>query len=142
MHFYFITRGIRKDVQDFIDQLNAKYVPLDMRDEHGNKIPNQQYRLAVRPIQLWEINYPKEWQDVVLSTVLGKDGLRLQGNDGKKPVVHKWVEKYLFILRKMLKLKPIPKYNEDRFLPIEKHVNAIGIGIKDDYFGENGMEGL
>lgn len=138
-HTYLITRGIKHEVDEFIKQLQGKYLPcraplMDpntgkvIRDAKGNLTMRDDglLQLGVRPIQLWEIVYPYEHQDVVLSTLLA-------GNSGKPQ--QKWQEKYVWALQKALKLNPIPPYNNANKLPVRcAGIELVGIGTKRDYY--------
>lgn len=142
MHLYIITRGIKKEVDDFITQLQGKYLPFKFRQKKEDPMQDATVQLAVRPIQLWELAYPKECNDLVCATVLGTD-YKLSGNDGKKTVKHKFIDKFMWGLRKLLGADPIPKYKTDKVMPISRqHMTVLGIGTKQDYIMDNGVEGL
>lgn len=143
MHLYIATKGIKNEIDQFITELQGKYLPFKWRDKPGDPLEDSCIQLSVRPIQLWEIGYPKESHDIVCTTILGKDYQGVMGNDGKKPVVHKWVNKFIFFFRKLLHLKPIPPYKTDKIMPIRRqNMMIIGLGCKDDYTMSNGVEGL
>ena len=136
-HLYIITRGIKHLVDEYIKQLSCKYLPMKIfkGDVDGVKEDGVfQTQVAVRPIQLWEIVYPKEHQDLMLNTILA--GSKGQTNDKKH-------QKFANIIRKILRVKPIPEYKTDKMLPIAKAaVDVTAIGVKDDYTMPNGTEGL
>ncbi|MHA1353750.1 MAG: hypothetical protein ACTSR1_01060 [Candidatus Heimdallarchaeota archaeon] len=93
-------------------------------------------QVAVRPIQLWEIVFPKEYKDLMLRSIL-------ENNQGKTQ--HKKHQKYITILRKILGIKKIPKYDGESIerLPLYlNNVEKIGIGIKEDKNLPDGTEGL
>jgi len=130
MHLYLITRGIKHDVDRFINDLRGKYLPFKFRGE------NTMVQVAVRPIQLWEIVFPKEYKDLMLRSIL-------ENNQGKTQ--HKKHQKYITILRKILGIKKIPKYDGESIerLPLYlNNVEKIGIGIKEDKNLPDGTEGL
>ena len=130
-----MTRGQKECVDNFIKQLEAQYLPLkaDKRDikDSGDGL----VQLGVRPIQLWEIVFPKEMKDIVLNSIFeGEDGHTQQ----KK---HK---KFVSMIRKVLGIQPMPKeYDKTKkFITRGDHIEKIGIGIKEDYTMEHGTEGL
>lgn len=142
MHLYVATRGIKNEVDQFITELQGKYLPMKWRDNKEQPFREIQFQVGVRPIQLWEICYPKEHHDVMCTTILGKEN-QLYGNDGSKTGPHKWINKFIWIFRKLLHLDPVGEYKTDKIYPISKqHMNVIGLGTKKDYIMENDCEGL
>lgn len=130
MHIYFITRGIKQDVDRFIRELSSKYLPFMYK---GKKAVVQN---ALRPIQLWEMVFPEGCKNEMLSTVFG---------DSKtfKVTQHKKHKKWLSVIRKVLGVKPIPNEWEFKPLPVyRQNMETAGIGIKEDYKFEDGTEGL
>ncbi len=121
MHLYCITRGIKKEVDDFIRQLQGKWLTY----KHKKDDPNNYVQLAVRPIQMWEIVFPREHKDLVLTSVIGKN---------RAPTQHKRHNKWIWAIRKALGVDKIEPY-DDRFkMTITKDfVEVVPIGIKDDY---------
>jgi len=134
MHLYFLTRGIKKEVDDFITQLQGKYLPFVVKEgAAGLEKGNYNIQVQVRPIQLWEVVFPREHKDLMLTTCFGPKG-RTQ---------HKKHEKYLAIFRKILGVKKIPEYNGAIQLPINReNMEVAPIGIKEDYNFEDGTEAL
>lgn len=120
MHLYLITRGEKFFVDEFINQLRGKWLPM----ENENKLPLQ-IQIGVRPIQLWEIAYPKEHHDVVLNSIL-------KGNPPMREE-YKSMDKYLKLLRYVLKLQEVGDYKKSLILPLPTdHIDLIAIGTKDD----------
>ena len=84
-----MTRGVKHGVDQFITQLQGKYLPFKWRmnkegklDHKGEMIENGHTQLQVRPIQLWEIVFPEEHKDIVLNTILA--GKKKQQTQHKK----------------------------------------------------------
>ncbi|MCK9371334.1 hypothetical protein M0R04_15580, partial [Candidatus Dojkabacteria bacterium] len=126
MHLYIVTRGIKNWVDQFITELQGKYLPFKYHTD-GKNIVDCQVQLSVRPIQLWEIVFPEDQKDLVLATILD------DGKGGKTQ--HKRHEKFIWGLRKTLGVEKIPEYKSDQKLPITKmHFETVGIGIKKDYW--------
>jgi len=117
MHLYCLTRGIKHDVDRFINDLQAQYFNMP-NYKKGNIV-----QLGVRPVQFWEIVFPKEALDQVLPTVI---------HGGHKFNV--WEEFLMKRLRAMLKAKKIPVFdaNAPRRMVYHQNVECTGIGIKDD----------
>lgn len=128
MHLYLMTRGIKHEVDQFITELQGKYLPFKWRDlkDPNSKLQDTFVQLSVRPIQLWEIVFPKESMDVVLTTVLA-------GNNGDtQHKKHQWI---INKVRMLLGVKEVPKYNNTNAMPIRRAgIELIGIGVKEDYW--------
>ncbi len=66
MHIDFITRGIKHDVDRFINELSCQYLPymhkMNAKGELVDK-PLEKGALQVRvcPLQLWDVSFPKEY---------------------------------------------------------------------------------
>jgi len=136
MHIVLMTRGIKKEVDDFINQLQGKYLPFQVK-EGAAGLPKGDYQLQMRvaPVQLWDISFPEQHRDLVLTTIFGKTG--------KGKPINRFMDKLVFGLRKMLKLKPIPEYDTTHEMPINKTaIEMIGIGLKDDYEFPDGTEAI
>ena len=129
MHLHAIIRGIKKEQDDFINQLTGKYIPFKWKDTENpgsGKLVDCMTQLQVHPIQLMEFVFPEEHKDVVFATIL---------NDNKGIPFHSEHQKYLWALRKMLGDDPIPEYKTDLKFPIARHaLDVTGIGIKKDYW--------
>lgn len=122
MHLYVVTRGIKHCVDRFISDLQAQYFPFEFTDPETKKKSNI-IQLGVRPIQLWEIVFPKESLNEVLATVIKSP-----------PEFNSTQQKALSVLRKLLKCKPIPEIppNSRRRIVFDQHIECSPIGIKDD----------
>lgn len=129
MHIYMITRGIKNAVDVFINQLSAKYLHLPMKNKKTGKIYNIPAQVSVRPVQFWEVVFPKEQLDVILTTLF-PDGIT--GPNHTKPAQK--FQKFVNILRRFMKLKPIPKdwKKDKKMLVMGEAVERIAVGIKDD----------
>ena len=136
MHSYLLTRGIKHEVDQFITELQGKYLPFKWRDVNNkdSKIQDTMVQLGVRPIQLWEIVYPEECRDVIMTTLFGqpaKEGERTAGM-----TQHKRHGKFIWLIRKMLGIKEPPKtWNTNQKMPIRcQGIELIHIGDKQDYW--------
>ena len=133
MHLYVVAKGIKPHIEKWQNDLLAQYVPMfkdgkpyfSMGADGQPKQENVQ--ISVRPIQLFEIGFPKEALELVMANV-GTGGYILE----RYPKLNK-IAKYL---RKFLGLKevPIPKKVNPLMQPNqqEKAVAVVPIGIKED----------
>jgi intein/homing endonuclease len=136
-----MTRGIKHDVDRFISELSAKYLPWKVYKDGTANIKAGDYvtQVQVRPIQLWEIVFPEESKDLVLNTLFK------QGDTHETQ--HKKHRKFIFALRKILGVEPLPEQKDRDFskgvIPLyQGAVELIGVGIKSDYRFKDGTEGL
>lgn len=134
MHVYMMTRGIKHMTEKFISELAAKYLEATLTADGTNKPEKYSAQVQVRPIQLWEIVFPKEHRDVMLTTLF----------PGGQLMQHKKHKKWVWGLRKVLGVKAIPKtWDMSRKLTVDRQgLETVGIGIKDDYTREDGTEAL
>ena len=135
MHAYLITRGIKHEVERWANDLSGKYLPTLWKDPlDPNKISKQLIQVAVRPIQLWEVVFPEEYKDLMLSTLFGKCDV---GGE-PQPKLKSMTKHQLAItaLRKVLGVEKLPKmWKDDNQLPVYcAHMEKIAIGIKKDRY--------
>jgi len=124
-----ITRGIKHAVDQFITELQGKYMPMKARAADDKELKDFMVQMMVRPIQLWECVFPEECKDIALSTLLSqklpKDGM----------TQHKKHNKFLWAIRKALGAEPVPEYDNKIKMPISSDwVEVVGIGVKKDYW--------
>ena len=73
MHCYVLVRGVKHWADYFISQLQGKYLPMKITKGAGNRKPGEYHApIQVRPITMYEIVFPKEHQDIMLTTLLGE----------------------------------------------------------------------
>jgi len=119
MHLFVIARGIKGELERWQNDLLAKYFPYKAKTASGGVV-NTHIQLSVRPIQLFDIVYPKEVHKEVLRMVHPYEKNKLAG----------W-------LRRLMKLDPV-KFKVDKFPPGHPmaihapYVGVIAIGTKDD----------
>ena len=126
MHAYIAIRGAKMWQDQFITELQGKYLPFKYPNK-DNVLEDAALQLRVPPIQLLEIGFPEEQKDLVLSTIL----------DNKKGVPNN--SKYLTSLfnwvRKFIGLDPIPDFKLVPMMPIcKQNLEIIGVGVKKDYW--------
>lgn len=141
MHFFFLSRGNYDKVRLLAEELKAKSLLYNRNDiekgENNNwtKLAPYWINLRLQPIQLWDLSFPAEYLDIILTTLLGKDRktempFSLVGN--KINVLP------LKFLRKALKLKPIGKYKTDKKLIMMQveNIDIVPLGLKEDKWFE------
>lgn len=130
MHLYVIMRGIKNNVDNLINDLQAQFFPYEVKKGKDKGIYQAQF--AVRPIQLYEFVFPEDALPVVQKTLWNNQ-------DGYYPTEDNWkIKKMMQFLRKVLgasKMPPIPKDALPR--PLRNFDVAIQpVGIKKDKFNE------
>jgi len=123
-HLIVGIRGIKKELDDFITQLQGKYFKFKYRAKATDALQDTYVQCMVQPIQFFSIVFPKQCTDVALTTILGHEPPAPQ---------HAWMEKFVWIIRKLLHLQPVPKFKTDQEMPIARNaLQFIPIGIKED----------
>lgn len=126
MHVSFIPYGERACVERMLRDMEAQKHLMPMtkgKKKRGAWIPGA---IRLLPFGVYEYVFAKESLDMVLRTLdaakdSGSYGVRFKG------VV-------LSTLRKLLKLKPVPKYEKegDIYLWGKAHVSLVVLGIRED----------
>ena len=98
MHLVLLTRGIQRQVTEWANLMQAQRFPWKRKNLNTGKEEALIVQGALRPIQFWEYIFPEE----CLTDVLG--GMEIKG-----PITRPEIKSMSWFLRKMLKLKPIPK---------------------------------
>lgn len=136
MHLYVIARGIKDDLMRWENDILAQYVPYRFKGADG-KMTTGKTRIAVRPVQLYEIVFPEPALNRVLNIV--KPTITEYG--GKYKIFYKMIG----ALRSFLGLKKINPWTlEDNgnFFVSNKWVGVHGIGLKKDAYNKDGVEML
>lgn len=113
MHLYVLARANKPELDRWVNDLLAQYVPYEYAKGKTGSL-----QVSVRPIQLFEIVYPKKIHKTILAGIQPYDDRcgRLPG-----------------IIRKLLGLKPIRhRVKPNDFAKRFPHVSIIGIGTKED----------
>ena len=130
MHLYVAVKGTLTSIDQWEKDLQAVKVPFEYE-----KDTKCLWRVAVRPVRLYEIGFPEDQLQTVLSCI----GIGLKGNYilDRYPMLKRWAGR----IRKILKLQKVPNPEKiiDHMQPnqIDKAVAVIPIGIKKDKFGSN-----
>ena len=118
-----MTRGIKHAQDLFITQLQGQYLPAKWIDKDG-KVQKTMMQFAVRPIQLFEMVYPKEYHNEVCTTFFGPD---------KTMNMHKKHNLPIAMIRKGLGVNKVDYTPSATKLPASReHIEIVGIGQKDD----------
>ena len=124
MHLYVIAKGIKPSLEQWQNDLLAQYMPVKTGKNKKGAI-----QLSVRPVQLFEIGFPEDQLEYVMS-IVGTGDYILK----RYPILHKLAN----IFRKVFKLQkvPIPKKVNSIMQPnqVNKAVAVIPIGLKKDKF--------
>ena len=126
MHILFGMRGIKHRGDEFIKQLSCQYLPFKHKGQ------NSSLQVRVSPIQLYDVSFPKEHKDILLTTLF-------PGQEKGRPI-HKRYEKVVWALRKIFGLEPIPEtWDTSRKLPCHpEDTEMIALGLKEDRFVSDG----
>ncbi len=130
MNLFTFSRGLKQNVDRAINDLQAQY--FEMHHEKEKDPIHAQFQ--VRPWQMWEFAFPAKHLNTVLATISYRENKFYHGQ-----------ERYFNMLRKILKLKEIPKLDyakTPRRAIMNKGIGWHHIGIKEDKFSENGTEML
>ena len=120
MHLYITTRGIKHDVDRFINDLQAQYFEYPHPEQDKKPLWVQ---LGVRPIQFWELVLPKESMPSLMKTLWGTN-----------PEPHPKFKYQLGIIRRLLGAQKLPTFDEKLLTRIiyKNNVAIYPIGVKDD----------
>lgn len=127
MHLLFLTRGIKRDVEEVVKFLETQpfYMPYKTKD---GKQMLQPIQGNLQPIQLWSYVFPEESKDRVFNGLLSKAWTFPK--DRK-------MRAFIAGLRNVLKAEKIPDWDKTKkglFLPDTalKNVVVVPIGVKYD----------
>lgn len=124
MHFAFIPYGKRSEVELLFRDMEAQKHFLKISKDGVEKGMWIQSQIRLMPFGIVEYVFPKEDVDIVLNTLIGAKGAEDRYNLNKF---------FMGVVRKMLRLKPIPEYKkEKKMLWIKDNVNIIPLGIRED----------
>jgi len=126
-HLVIGTRGPIDSVNKFIKELSARYPKSRVYDPVLNRMVDGTMEMRVCPIQLWDISFQEMNLDPVLNTCF---------SSGEGKPINEGLNKFVWGLRKAMKLNPIPQYNRKVFLNMQlpKDTEVIGIGVKEDHW--------
>lgn len=123
MHFAFIPYGKRSEVELLLRDMEAQKHLWPMWKGEEKQAIYVQGAIRVLPFGIYEYVFPKEWRDLVLTTLIHHEteGEHCAG----------WIKKTF--LRMLTKAEKIPEFKrEKKFLWVRENVSIIPIGIKED----------
>ncbi|MHA1302807.1 MAG: hypothetical protein ACTSQE_14720 [Candidatus Heimdallarchaeaceae archaeon] len=130
MHLDFIAEAIEEELNEFEKWWSTRVYPLPVTKPDGT-IESKPIQIGLRARRYYSLIFPKEALDVVLNT-LNPENCVVSMVDGKGTKKFRTILK---LMRKILKLKPIPKADKDKgFLPVRpfKNTRIVGLGIRED----------
>jgi len=134
MHFAFIPYGIKNFVDFIIEDFNHRYLPLRIYKEgEQDKFLLMQLQIRILPFGIYELIFPKEFKDEILSALIPNTDNEYYSRLQKKVLSIN----PLGILRRFLHLEPILEFKKIPHpnFPIPeytKFVSIIPIGIRED----------
>jgi hypothetical protein len=129
MHLYVIARGNVDFLNRWKNNLLAQFLPWEPPPDHALHGKRAVIQLGVRPVEMIEITFPRNCLKAVLGMVQPYDGMEYYGG-------------YLKMLRKILKLKSLPRVRENVVGFVRTpHVGVTGVGLRDDHM-KDGFERL
>jgi len=123
--------GWDKDLDYAEKWIGQMVLPMKIKDKKG-KEQTIGCPCYLRPFRMYDLIFPRENLDVILNTIKPAELVSLVA---KKPKIV--FKKQIAILRKLMRLKKIPKRDESKgqvAIPDDlfKNVKVIGLGIKPD----------
>lgn len=121
-----VTRGIKHCVDRFVNDMSAQYFPINYRGD-----PNGWVQLAMRPVQLWEVVFPKPSLQTVLRTIWENDEQATTRSELKWPFK---------AFKKVMKLKSIPPIDTKvpKRIVFKDTMATYPIGLRDDNYQDDG----
>lgn len=135
---YCITRGHLPCVEAWADCIKSQMLPFKYTEPITKKEMTH-IQLGIRPVQFWEITFPKEHTDLMLNSIWSPKYNDIINSSQYEPFKFP-----LAMIRKALGINPMPKKIEgnQRILLMNDAVAIYPVGIKDDTMNEAGHENL
>ncbi len=140
MHLRLIAEGWDKDLDYMEKWIGQMVLPMKVKNKKGKEeiIGCPCY---LRPFRMYDLIFPRDQLDVILNTIKPVSEVALVDGKGTKKFGTQ-----INVLRKLMKLKKIPKRDESKGvvpLPEElfKNLRIVGLGIKEDidFTNESGV---
>jgi len=124
MHFAFIPYGARTELDLLFRDMEAQKFKLKLiKKGEADKFSYIPGQIRVLPFGVYEYIFPKEYRDIILSSML----------ENNKPNRFGIPKAMVFGFRKALKLKAMPKFSsKEKFLWTIENVMIAPIGIRED----------
>lgn len=151
---YFLTRGIKRDVDYFVEHLDKCYFPIKftvpMKDPMGNTTPvdtMMKVQGNLKPYQLWGYSIPEEYLQPLCNTlgIPGKETWfdKKPGEQTGSFMSGFGVKGILEGLRFALGAEKLPELDMTKGIlqqPVYKsNINILGIGWRKDEFGKDSL---
>ncbi len=138
MHIDFVAEGWEPDLRQFEEWMNTRVFPMEIEHKDGKKetinVPG-----ALRPRRAYTYVFPRENLDRVLNTLGFEDSVARVDGKGTK-ILGTTIK----VIRKFLRLKPLPKPDESKgtFAMVNKNIRLIGLGYREDgdFVNEHGIK--
>lgn len=132
MHLDFFAEGYDRDLDFFEKWISTRILSMKVKNPDGTE-RTEYPPLTLRPRRAYTLVFPKEYLDVIQNT-LKFENCNISLVDGKGTKILKTPLK---ILRKLLRLKPLPEPDKSKgFLPMPrdliKSIRLLGLGIRED----------
>ena len=131
MHLRFIAEGWDKDLDYMEKWIGQMILPMRVKNKKGEEevVGCPCY---LRPFRMYDLIFPRDQLGVILNTLKPVSEITLVDGKGTKKFGTQ-----IKVLRKLMKLKKIPKRDESKghvALPEElfKNVRLVGLGLKED----------
>ncbi len=126
MHMYVIARGIDKELRQWMNDVGAMFLPIQYaKGKHGK------VRVAIRPIQLFEIVFPEEQEEFMSAAI--------QDNTGSNRKKNFLFNPFCTLLRKAMRLSECKNVQANGAI-INPYVAIAKVGTKKDERNEDGIE--
>ncbi len=124
MHFAFIPYGALTEIDRLEQEMQVQKFMLRMhKDGEKDKGVYINGQIRLLPFGVYEYVFPKEYLGLVLNTLC----------NNKEPNRYNVPNFFRAMFRKVLKLKPIPKYQKDqRLIWTTENVSILALGIRED----------
>ena|SRR3990167_11337311 len=149
MHVYFLTRGIRRSRDQWVEFMSTRMFPWRRKNLQTKQWEWKIVQGALRPIELWEYVIPKNalQETLAMQHMANGDGSILNAANSLRPEINGYAK----LMAKLLQLKEIPKFENptkygykiqesDQPFPVNwvptDGFAVYPIGIKEDVFQE------
>ena len=139
MELFFVTRGIKNQVDILIKSLETWTHPMPRKNIKTNIIEQGGVQGGVRPLQIWSYVFPKEQLNLVLNRI--RPSTEFTGDQAN-------LNKYAMFFRKILGAEKIPDWDKEaprQAVEFGPDVQRLGVGLRTDpikIFGDYEYEAL
>lgn len=134
MHAFFLTRGNKRDVDEFIDFLKTRNLPVPFIDKEGKKGYLPQTGI-VQPVQMWSFVFPENWKNEVLTALkFDKENIERWASNKQVSLMRNGLRLALGA-DKIPELQPVAD-GKGLYMPVNamENISIIPIGVKKDVY--------